>query len=212
MNAPQSDQSSSRGGLHAALHSYIHVARRPSVKPYFKRLTKSASPEARHQGGPWSVPDLCKAYNWPSGLAGGGVIAIVELGGGWVQSDMDKFFGGLGQPVPHITDISVDGTKNTPTGGANSPDGEVALDIEVAGAAYYVATGKRRNDSRLLGSGYRNRGPRRDGRWLRCVLNLVGRGRGQLGRASRRRHGTGSDRRDGGRHDRIRRVRRQRFE
>lgn len=141
MNAPQSDQSSSRGGLHAALHSYIHVARRPSVKPYFKRLTKSASPEARHQGGPWTVPDLCKAYNWPSGLPGGGVIAIVELGGGWVQSDMDKFFGGLGQPVPHITDISVDGTKNTPTGGANSPDGEVALDIEVAGAAYYVATG-----------------------------------------------------------------------
>jgi kumamolisin len=88
------------------------------------------------------VPDLCQACNWPTGLAGGGVIAIVELGGGWVPSDMDQFFTGIGQPVPQITDVSVDGTRNAPDPGPNSPDGEVALDIEVAGAAYYVATGK----------------------------------------------------------------------
>jgi kumamolisin len=91
------------------------------------------------------VPDLCQAYNWPTGLAGGGVIAIVELGGGWVQSDMDQFFGGINQPVPNITDVSVDGTQNSPNqhlGDPNDPDGEVALDIEVAGAAYYAATGK----------------------------------------------------------------------
>jgi kumamolisin len=76
------------------------------------------------------------------GLAGSGVIAIVELGGGWVQSDMDQFFGGINQPVPNITDVSVDGTQNTPDPSPHSADGEVALDIEVAGAAYYVATGK----------------------------------------------------------------------
>jgi kumamolisin len=70
------------------------------------------------------------------------VIAIVELGGGWAQSDMDEFFRGISQPLPHITDVSVDGTKNTPDPGPDSADGEVALDIEVAGAAYYVATGK----------------------------------------------------------------------
>ena len=82
------------------------------------------------------MPALCEAYNWPTGLAGGGVIAIVELGGGWVQSDMAQFFGGINQPVLNITDVSVDGTQNTPDPGPNSPNGEVALDIEVAGAAY----------------------------------------------------------------------------
>jgi kumamolisin len=70
------------------------------------------------------------------------VIAIVELGGGWVQSDMDQFFRGIGQQVPQITDVSVDGTQNTPDPGPNSADGEVALDLEVAAAAYYVATGR----------------------------------------------------------------------
>ena len=40
----------------------------------------------------WNIPDLCAAYNWPTGLAGGGVIAIVEFGGGWVQADLDQFF------------------------------------------------------------------------------------------------------------------------
>jgi subtilase family serine protease len=141
-------------GLSAALHSYVHVARRPIVKPYFKLLkappATGAPPVAGRRGaatggGPWNVPDLCQAYAWPTGLAGGGMIAIVELGGGWVQSDMGQFFGGINQPVPNITDVSVDGTQNSPNqhlGDPNDPDGEVALDIEVAGAAYYVATGK----------------------------------------------------------------------
>ena len=37
--------------------------------------------------------------NWPSNLAGGGVIAIVELNGGWVQSDMAAYFQSIGQPI-----------------------------------------------------------------------------------------------------------------
>jgi len=94
---------------------------------------------------PWSVPNLCSAYKWPTGLAGGGVIAIVELGGGWVQSDMDAYFKSINQPVPNITDVSVDGTQNSPnkaTGSNSDADVEVALDIQVSAAAYYAATGK----------------------------------------------------------------------
>ncbi len=87
---------------------------------------------------PWTVPDLCAAYSWPTGLAGGGTIAIVELGGGWIQSDMDAFFGALGQPVPSIIDVSIDGSGNAPS---EEADGEVALDIQVAAAAYFAATG-----------------------------------------------------------------------
>ena len=114
-------------------------------RPYFKlRKEPSVIVAAAETGAPWNVPDLCTAYNWPTGLAGGGVIAIVELGGGWVVSDIDSFFQSLGQPVPSVTDISVDGTQNTPnqSGSAGDADYEVALDIEVAGAAYYAATGQ----------------------------------------------------------------------
>src|SRR5579862_8230931 len=128
------------GSLVAGLHSYLHFARRPLCKPYFK-LSRTKPVPRTAAAGPWDVPALCAAYNWPAGLAGGGVIAIVELGGGWVQSDMSQFFGGIGQPVPQITDVSVDGTQNTPNPDPNGPDGEVALDIQVAAAAYYVATG-----------------------------------------------------------------------
>jgi kumamolisin len=131
-------------GVVAGLHSYRHMLRRPKCKPYFKiysKLKTAGVAPRTAASGPWDVPALCAAYNWPTGLAGGGLIAIVELGGGWVQSDMAQFFGGIGQPVPTITDVSVDGTQNTPDPDPNGPDGEVALDIQVAAASYYVATG-----------------------------------------------------------------------
>lgn len=112
--------------------------------PYFKLLEPGVIVAATATGVPWNVPALCTAYNWPSRLTGGGVIAIVELGGGWAMSDMTSFFESLGQPVPSITDVSVDGTQNTPnqSGSAGQADYEVALDIQVAGASYYAATGK----------------------------------------------------------------------
>ncbi|HEX2919121.1 MAG TPA: S53 family peptidase [Edaphobacter sp.] len=123
---------------------------RVRCKPYFKLRSQvqRISPSIAFAAAPemsWSVPKLCAAYNWPTGLPGGGTIAIVELGGGWVQSDIDTYFQSLGQPSPKITDVSVDGTQNSPNqgvGSSNDADVEVALDIQVAGAAYYAATGK----------------------------------------------------------------------
>lgn len=115
-------------------------------KPYFKRGPNKLSMRTVAGAAPWALPDLCKAYDWPSNLPGGGVIAIVELGGGWVQPDMDAFFHSVGQPTPQIIDVSVDGTTNAPNQHLNDPQGdpdiEVALDIQVAAAAYFVATGK----------------------------------------------------------------------
>ena len=127
---------------------YFKLRKKPfGIKPDFK-LPKNKSAgiaPAAAADTTWTVPNLCTAYNWPANLAGGGVIAIVELGGGWVQSDIDGFFQSLGQPSPQLTDVSVDGTQNTPGqggGSENDDDYEVALDIEVAGASYYAATGK----------------------------------------------------------------------
>lgn len=112
------------------------------IHPYFKKSLRPSSEHMRARAagaGPWSVPDLCAAYQWPTGLAGGGVIAIVELGGGWTIGDMQTYFASIHQPVPVVTDVSVDGTQNAP---GNDADGEVALDIQVAAAAYFAATGK----------------------------------------------------------------------
>src|SRR5579871_5515852 len=120
------------------------TTRHSKAHPYFQLLDeRQTSHAAAAHTGAWAVPDLCKAYNWPTGLAGGGVIAIIELDGGWVNADMTAYFHSIGQPMPNITDVSVNGVKNTPNKGEpNDPDVEVALDIQVAAAAYYVATGK----------------------------------------------------------------------
>jgi kumamolisin len=75
------------------------------------------------------------AYGFPSGVDGTGqTIALIELGGGFVQSDLDSYFGSLGITPPSVTAVPVDSGSNAPTGDSNGPDGEVTLDIEVAGS------------------------------------------------------------------------------
>lgn len=123
-----------------------------SVKPYFRRRAdihtyqaRMTSHKHRHPKQPpppstsWTIPSLCAAYDWPSNAPGGGVIAIIELGGGWHTNDVYLAFQAMGLPMPSITDVSVDRTTNSPGGDA---DGEVALDIQIAAAAYTMATGK----------------------------------------------------------------------
>ena len=88
----------------------------------------------------WTVPEICKAYNFPTKLTGGSVIGIAEFGGGYFKSDLTLFSQQYmnGTPI-NITDVSVDGTVNSPGSGA---DAEVALDIQIAAGAYYYCTGK----------------------------------------------------------------------
>ncbi|HZX08577.1 S53 family peptidase [Kribbella sp.] len=82
------------------------------------------------------TPDQLGAfYNFPAGTDGTGrTIAIIELGGGFAPADISTYFAGLKIPAPTVTAVEVDGAKNAPTGDPNSADGEVMLDIEVAGA------------------------------------------------------------------------------
>ena len=111
------------------------------VHPYFI-MRETTAQRVSGTAASWTVPDLCAAYQWPTSLDGGGVIAIVELGGGWIQSDVDQYFQEANLPSPHITDISVDGTKNSGGVIQSDADAEVALDIQVAAATYAVASGK----------------------------------------------------------------------
>jgi hypothetical protein len=85
---------------------------------------------------PFTPVSLASLYNFPSGLTGSGqTIGIIELGGGYDPAKLADYFRKLGRPMPNITWVSVDGAKNSPTNAsAQSADGEVQLNLEVAGA------------------------------------------------------------------------------
>jgi len=63
----------------------------------------------------------------------GQTIAIIELGGGYQNSDLQAYFQEIGSPAPNVSAVSVDQTGNSPST-PDSDDGEVMLDIEVVGA------------------------------------------------------------------------------
>ena len=100
-------------------------------------------PQARARFRPAAGPttsftplDLGRVYRFPAGTDGSGqTLAILELGGGYRQADLDAYWAqiGLADP-PAITAVGIDGGTNAPEGDPNGPDGEVLLDIEVAGA------------------------------------------------------------------------------
>lgn len=109
---------------------------RPVAKPHLRRI--------HDQGGAWRsakknvsyLPtQVAKLYDFPTSANGQGeTIAIIELGGGYTLNDLNTYFQQLNVKTPHITAVSVGGAHNQPTGDPNGPDGEVMLDIEVAGA------------------------------------------------------------------------------
>jgi kumamolisin len=79
-------------------------------------------------------PQVAELYDFPQGTDGTGqCIGIIEMGGGYVASDIDVYFKTIGVPTPKIVDVSV-------AGGTNQPlihpiiDSEVCLDIQVAGS------------------------------------------------------------------------------
>ena len=79
--------------------------------------------------------ELGVIYDFPDGTDGSGQsIAIIELGGGFGQGDLDAYFAGLGITGPTVSAVSVDGAVNVPGQDPQGADGEVLLDIQVVGA------------------------------------------------------------------------------
>jgi kumamolisin len=83
---------------------------------------------------------LAAAYDLPQADGSGQTLAIIELGGGFGPDDLSSYFGGLGIATPTVTAIGVDGATNVAGQDPNGADGEVLLDIEVAGAIAPRAT------------------------------------------------------------------------
>lgn len=108
---------------------------RPAAKPHFrKRKPKAVAHAAQAQAISYSPVQVAQLYQFPTGVTGAGqTIGIIELGGGYQTADITNFFNSLNITPPTVTSVSVDGGTNSPTN-ANSADGEVLLDIEVAGS------------------------------------------------------------------------------
>ncbi len=83
---------------------------------------------------------LASLYNFLAGDGKGECIGIIELGGGYQASDLTAYFSGLGVPAPKVVAVGVDQSGNQPSGDPGGPDGEVTLDIEIAGAIAPGAT------------------------------------------------------------------------
>ncbi len=109
---------------------------RPVAKPHFRRCNEACAEPLFHrkkrQPTTFTPPQLAALYNFPHGLTGEGeTVGIIELGGGYRPADLTTYFKGLGVAEPNIVAVSVDGAINAP---GSDADGEVMLDIEVAGS------------------------------------------------------------------------------
>jgi kumamolisin len=77
--------------------------------------------------------EVAHIYDYPKGDGAGQCIGIIELGGGFRLDDLSNYFKALNLKTPQVISVPVDGGSNNPTT-PDSADGEVMLDIEVAGA------------------------------------------------------------------------------
>jgi kumamolisin len=114
----------------------------PIAMPHFRLLDNPKKPRSKKRSDqmqPFNPPRVAQLYNFPTGVNGAGqTIGILELGGGYNPSDLSGYFAGLGIAEPRVTAVSVDGATNSPSLPSSptdpNADGEVALDIEVAGS------------------------------------------------------------------------------
>jgi kumamolisin len=146
------------GSIHlpAELQGYVVAVlgldNRPQAEPHFRILGEQGAAAAQvAQGQGFARPhagagisytpvQVGELYQFPAGVtASGQTIGIIELGGGFRQPDITAYFKSLGQKPPTVIAVPIGTGKNNPTT-SNSADGEVMLDIEVAGA---VAPGAR---------------------------------------------------------------------
>ncbi len=141
---PEGNYLSHEGALSlpVALHPYVlgvmGLHRKPVMKPQAAKKrgstdarTKQVSAEARELTAAEQVvysnfpTVLAKLYDFPEDLDGSHQkIALLQLGGGYVKSDLETYFKDLKLDLPVIRDITVDG-------GINNPHDQAARTLEV---------------------------------------------------------------------------------
>jgi kumamolisin len=117
-------------GLEGIVVAVLGLDDRPQARPYI-RSRAAAVPESVS----YTPPQLASLYQFPPGTDGSGQhLGIVEFGGGFGSDDLDAYFSSLGLTTPSVTAVSVAGGQNVAGQDPSGADGEVLLDIEVAGA------------------------------------------------------------------------------
>ena len=119
--------------LQGHITAVLGLDNRPQTKPHFRL----AVPHATNIS--YTPLQVAALYGFPTTGGAGQTIGLIELGGGYTEADVQTYFQGLGQTPPVVTAVSVDKAKSKP-GDPNGADGEVMLDIEVAGAVAPGAT------------------------------------------------------------------------
>lgn len=113
--------------LAGAVVAVLGLDDRPQAQMWLRR------PAAATSG--YTPLQVIDAYDPPGQTDGTGqTLAIIELGGGFAASDLDAYFTSLGMATPSVSAVGVDGATNVPGADPTGADGEVLLDIEVAGA------------------------------------------------------------------------------
>jgi kumamolisin len=122
--------------LAAIIEGVFGLDRRPIARPHFRQ--RVARPDAAtgsgEIGNALTPPQVADLYNFPNDATGDGqCIGLIELGGGYSESDLQAYFQMLQLPMPVIIPVPVSGVANNPGVNASS-DTEVMLDLEVAGS------------------------------------------------------------------------------
>jgi kumamolisin len=124
--------------LAGAIEAVLGLDNRPIATPKI-RIRQPGADGKIQDAGTFIPPQVAQIYNFPAAPPGktggaGQTIGIIELGGGYHPADITNYFAKtIGITAPSVTDVILDGGSNDPTT-ANSADGEVLLDIEVAGS------------------------------------------------------------------------------
>jgi len=122
--------------LHDVVEGVFGLDNRPQAKPHFRRRRERTGAHAQEQGVSYTPIEVATLYDFPTNVDGSGeCIGLIELGGGFNQTDLSNYWNQLDlSTTPTVIAVSVGNGSNRPTGDPNGPDGEVMLDIEVAGA------------------------------------------------------------------------------
>jgi len=105
---------------------------RPQAHPRLHFVQPRAADEGDALDPRWLWPaQVAEAYSFPLESASGQVIALIELGGGYTDTELDSYFARVQSPRPNVATVNVDGGSNAPGG---HDDAEVLLDMEIAGA------------------------------------------------------------------------------
>jgi kumamolisin len=116
--------------LEPIVEAVLGLDTRPAAKP---RLV--FQPRDAQTGASYRPNAVAGFYGFPTDVTGAGeCIALIELGGGYTEADTQAAFSAMGLTPPTVIAVPVDGGANAPTPDTGA-DGEVALDIQVAGGA-----------------------------------------------------------------------------